>query len=81
MYFIEEMAELSLPIVEGYVERNAQYTSLKTDTIVRSYWKLIKEIARILKTKKHVLCFPRSQRAEFLETLGAKDILKQMETL
>ncbi len=31
MCFMEEIADLSLPVVEGYVERNSHYSSLKTD--------------------------------------------------
>lgn len=66
MCFMEEIADLSLPVVEGYVERNSHYSPLKTDEIVRNYWKLIKETAKMLKTKKNIISYSRNQRSEFL---------------
>lgn len=63
MGFVDELADLGLGVVENYVERNSQYVGLKTDLMVKNYWKLIKETAKILRSKKHVLYFPRSQRS------------------
>lgn len=63
MLFIDEISELSLQVIEGYFETNAHYAPLRTADMVKNYWKLIKEVARLLATKKHILNFPRSQRS------------------
>ena len=62
MYFMEEIAIQELPVINSYVERSSKFINLKTDEIVRRYWKLIKESAKLLASKKHILCYPRSQR-------------------
>lgn len=61
--FAQEIAELNLPLLDQYAERNSRYAPLRTDQIVRNYWKLIKTTARLLKNKKHISYFPRSQRS------------------
>lgn len=79
--FVDEVAELSLPVVEQYNEKNARYSALRTDAIVRNYWKLIKYMAKLTKNRKHITYFPRSQRSEFLNTLSPSEIIAQMESL
>lgn len=78
---MEEVADLKLTTIEQYYEKSAKYAELRTDLIVRNYWKFIKYMAFLLKSRNHILYFPRSQRSEFLNTLSPNEIMTQMETL
>lgn len=45
---------------------------LRIRKLVDNFWQLVGYLARILQSKSHVICFKRSQRVQYIQSLSIK---------
>ena len=70
-----------MPTLDGFRESDPRNMYLETEGVVSSYWRVIKEKSAALSSKRHIFCFKRSQRTEFLSKLNCAEMLKQMQSI
>ena len=75
------MRDLSLPTIDNFREGDPRNVYLETEAVISCYWRLIREKSAALSSRRHIFCFKRSQRTEFLGRLSGQDVLRQMQSI
>jgi hypothetical protein len=68
---VDEISSAQFETLDSYKETDNRYAYFDTERMIRMFWKLIQDKARVLKNKKHIFCYKRSQRQDYLASMSA----------
>jgi hypothetical protein len=54
---------------------------LRIRKLVDNFWQLVAYISRIVQSKSHVICFKRSQRVQYTQSLSIKEVGNELKIL